>query len=164
MRHFIIIAFIFLLSCNSKTVDTTKLTKSVWVNADLKFDTLHFDTSIYIVHGSGTLLRFDTTQTFKSLSNDFYLVDDTIAWGEPLANFKLGKWTVSNSIVIAANNYIEGSAMELLGKQTIDTFNIIGDTLITNNKEKYIRAKPLTKELIDIFNKDWPKYDKKNGK
>lgn len=163
MRHFTIIAFLFLLSCKSKTVDTTKLTKSVWVNADIKFDTLRFD-SIYIVHGSGTLIQFDSTLKFKSLNNDFYLVDDTIAWGEPLANFKLGKWVVTGDKVISTNNYIEGSTTELLGKQTIDTFSIIGDTLITNNKEKYIRAKPLTKELTDIFNREWPKYDKKNGK
>ena len=164
MRHLTIITILFLLSCKSKTADTTKLTKSVWVNADIKFDTLHFDTSMYIVHGSGTLLRFDTTQTFKSLSNDFYLVDDTIAWGEPLANFKLGKWTVNNDKIISTNNYIEGSATESLGRQTIDTFLIVGDTLITSDKEKYIRARPLTKELTDIFNKDWSKYEKKNGK
>jgi hypothetical protein len=125
---------------------------------------LRFDTSGYIVHGSGSLLRFDTTQTFKSLSNDFYLVSDTIAWGEPLANFKLGKWTVSGDKIISTNTYIEGSAAELLGRQNIDTFSIVGDTLFTTDKEKYIRARPMTIELVDIFNKQWPQYEKKNGK
>ena len=164
MRHITIIILLLLFGCKNKTVDTDDLTKSIWVNADIKFDTLHFDTTAYIVHGSGTLLRFDTIQTFKSLSNDFYLVDDTIAWGEPLANFKLGKWTVKENKIISTSTYIEGSATERLGKQTTDTFAIIGDTLFTNGKEKYIRAALLTKELTDIFKKNWPEFDKKNGK
>jgi hypothetical protein len=103
-------------------------------------------------------------QKFKSLSNDFYLVDDSIAWGEPLANFKLGEWTVIGDKIISTNTYIEGSATELLGRQTIDTFSMHGDTLIINDKEKYIRAGPLTKELTDIFSKEWPRFDRKNGK
>ena len=164
MRHIIIIILVFFLSCKNKTVETGVLTNSIWVNADIKFDTLHFDTTAYIVHGSGTLLRFDTAQIFKSLSNDFYLVDDTIAWGEPLANFKLGKWTIDDDKIISTSTYIGGSATERLGKQTTDTFSITGDTLFTNDKEKYIRAALLTKELADIFKKEWPKFDKKNGR
>ena len=136
----------------------------MWINADIKFDTLRMDTTAYIVHGSGTLLQFDTMKTFKSLSNDFYLVNDTVAWGEPLANFNLGKWVVNDDKIISTNTYIEGSAIDLLGKQKIDTFALYDDTLITNDKEKYIHAKLLTKELIDIFKKNWPKYDEKNGK
>ena len=164
MRHITIIILLFFFGCKSKTVDTGVLTKSIWINSDIKFDTLHFHTMTYIVHGSGTLLRFDAAQTFKSLSNDFYLVDDTIAWGEPLANFKLGKWTVNDDKIISTSTYIEGSAAERVGKQTADTFSIIGDTLFTSDKEKYIRAALLRKDLTDIFKKDWPKFDKKIGK
>jgi hypothetical protein len=116
------------------------------------------------VHCSGTLIQFDSTRKFKTLSNDFYLVHDTIAWGEPLANFKLGSWKVNNDKIISESRYIEGSATELLGKQVVDTFIIRGDTLITGNLKKYIRVKSLTKELSELFERDWSQFDKKNGK
>jgi hypothetical protein len=158
MRPLTIIGLIFLFGCKQKAVDTKTLAKGIWVNADIKFETLHFDTTAYFVHGSGTLLFFDTTNFFKSLSNDFYLVNDTIGWGEPLANFKSGRWAQDLDKIISTYTYIEGSARELSGKIQIDTFTIIGDTLIRNEKDKYIRAKLLTQELTDIFKKDWPKY------
>lgn len=41
MRHFTIIILLFLFGCKRKTVDTNVLTKTIWVNADIKFDTLH---------------------------------------------------------------------------------------------------------------------------
>lgn len=163
MRQLIIISSVFLLSCKHRKIDTTALTKTIWVNADINFDTLRLDTTAYIVHGSGILLQFDTTETFKSLSNDLYLLDDTISWGEPLANFKLGKWAVRDEKIISTSTYIEGSATELLGRQTLDTFDMIGDSLISD-KKKYIPARLLSKELTDIFGKNWPQFDKKNGK
>ena len=149
--------------CQHNYVDTKKLTAKIWVNSDIKFDTLWFDTLMYIVHGSGTLLLFDSTKTFKSLSNDFYLVDDSVAWGEPLANFKLGSWTSNKENITTTQTYIQGSATELLGKHQTDTFFLRQDTLITNTNKKYIQVRLLTKELTETLNRRWPDYNEKNG-
>jgi len=164
MRHLTIIVSIALFGCKQKTVDTNLFTKTIWISAETKFDTLRFDTTSYIVHGFATLLRFDTTQKLKALSNDFYLVNDTITWGEPLADFDIGTWTVTNDKILSATTYIQGSATKFIGTQKKDIFIITGDTLVRASTEKFVKAPLLSREISELFNKEWPHHDKKNGK
>jgi hypothetical protein len=130
------------------------------VNEDLKFDTVYADadSSIYSIYGSGTLLLFDTNYSIKSLSNQFINNNDSIAWGEPGIELTFGTGQVIGSSVITTSKLIERTVMmtgDSIGRTRIDSFTIKGDTLIRNNKERFLPAGRLTQELDSFLRRDW---------
>ena len=167
MRHLIYIILLFFIACQDSSVEVSKIaTKTLWVNKDLKFDTLRLDTTSMIVHGSGTILYFDTTGTFKSFGNDLYINNDSLTWGEPGIELNYGKWTTTAERIIVDRQLVERTFLlpdQKIGMKQVDTFHVIGDTLIRNSKSKFIAVKLVSKEIRDFLNRDWSQWKEKNG-
>ena len=167
MRHLTYIFLLFFIACNDSSVDISKTaTKTLWVNKDLKFDTLRLDTSSMIVHGSGTILYFDTTGTFKSFGNDLYTNKDSLIWGEPGIELNYGKWKTTADKIIVDKRLVERTFLlpdQKIGMQRVDTFQIVGDTLVGNDNSKFIPVKLVSKEIRDFLNRDWSIWKEKNG-
>lgn len=167
MRHLTYITLLFLIACNDSSIDISKsATKTLWVDKDLKFDTLRLDTTSLIVHGSGTILYFDTTGIFKSFGNDLYTNNDSLTWGEPGIELNYGKWKTTSDKLIVDKQLVERTFLtpdQKIGMTQIDTFHIVGDTLVMNNKSKFIAVKLVSKEIRDFLNRDWTEWKKKNG-
>jgi hypothetical protein len=167
MRLLTFIVIIFFIACNDSSVDISKTaTKTLWVDKDLKFDTLSLDTTSMIVHGSGTILYFDTTAIFKSFANDLYTNNDSLTWGEPGIELNYGKWKKSADKIIVDKQLVERTFLmpdQKIGMKQVDTFHIVGDTLVRNNKSKFIAVKLVSKEIRDFLNQDWSYWKKKNG-
>jgi len=157
----------FLLACNHSSADISKtVTKTLWVDKDLQFDTLRLDTTSMIVHGSGTILSFDTSGIFKSFANDLYTNNDSLTWGEPGIELNYGKWRTIGDRIIVDKQLVERTFLtpdQKIGMKQVDTFHVVGDTLVRNGKTKYTAVKLVSKEIRDFLNRDWSVWKKKNG-
>ena len=124
------------------------------------------DTTSMIVHGSGTILSFDTAGIFKSFANDLYTNNDSLTWGEPGIELNYGKWKTYGDKIIVDKQLVDRTFLmpdQKIGRKLVDTFHVIGDTLIMNGKAKYISVKLVSKEIRDLLNRDWSDWKRKNG-
>ena len=165
MRPITLLIIILLISCSDSSVDISrKITNTLWVNQDLKFDTLRLDTTSMIVHGSGTIIFFDTASIFKSFSNDFYSNNDSLVWGEPGIVMDYGNWKIDRNKLVVSKQLIERT-FSIPNQKTstvqLDTFHIIRDTLIMKDGARFIPVKLISKELRELLNRDWSKWREK---
>ena len=166
VRTFLLILIMVLLSCTNNTKNTLNLISHVWINQDLKFDTTyeHSDSSMYSIYGSGTLLLLDTNHTLKSFTNTFINNNDSIAWGEPGIILFNGSWKEKGANIVAIKRLFEKTfelSSDTIGQITIDRYEIRGDTLIRNKRERFVPVGLLTQELKAFLYSDWSKFEKK---
>jgi hypothetical protein len=167
MRLLIFLIITFFVSCkNSPPVVENTIAKTMWLNSDLRFDTARLDNMVMNIHGSGIILSFDSAAIFKSFSNEFYTDNDTLFWGEPGIEMFYGKWHKEGDKLIVDKELIERTILLLsqpIGTKQVDTFRIIGDTLVRNDGTKYRPFHLVSKEIKDLLNRDWSKWREKNG-
>lgn len=140
-----------LIGCSPISETQPQFQNIVWVNSDLKFDTIYApDRSSYSIYGSGTLLYLGSNHTFKSFSNMFINANDSIAWGEPGVVISKGHWKVSEATIVTEARIATRTfspVINLNNKTVINSYEVSGDTLIQNDKTRFIPAKLLTQEL-----------------
>ncbi len=167
MRLLIFLVITFFVSCKESSSYFEKtVTKTLWLNSDLRFDTARLDDMVMNVHGSGIILSFDTAAVFKSFSNEFYTDNDTLYWGEPGIEMFYGKWHKKGDNLIVDKELIERTILLLsqpIGTKQVDTFRIIGDTLVRNDGRKYRPFNLVSKEIRELLIRDWSKWREKNG-
>lgn len=132
----------------------------------MRFDTARLDNMVMSIHGSGIILSFDTAAIFKSFSNEFYTDNDTLFWGEPGIEMFYGKWHIEGDNLIVDKELIEKTILlpsQSIGTKQVDTFRIIGDTLVRNDGTKYRPFNLVSKEIKDLLNRDWSKWREKYG-
>ena len=162
MRLLIFLIIAFCVSCkdSSSAVEKT-VTKTLWLNGDLRFDTARLDNMVMSIHGSGIILSFDTAVIFKSFSNEFYTDNDTLFWGEPGIEMFYGKWHKEGDNLIVNKELIERTILlsnQPIGLKQVDTFRISGDTLVRNDGTKYRPFNLVSEEIKELLNGDWSKW------
>jgi len=169
MGAVLFILIITLVSCSHQAKDRPRFKNDVWVNQDLKFDTIYSDVdkSMYSVYGSATLIYLDANHTIKFVTNTFIKLNDSISWGEPGINLTAGSWKESATGFIAVNRLVEKTFLlptDTSGHITIDSFELSGDTLIQNNKNRFVPAGLLTNELRTFLTTSWSDIESKNSR
>ena len=153
-------------SCTDSINNNQRLPHGIWVNEDLTFDTVYTG-GFHFIHGSGTLIFFDTNHTIKSFSNTFINNNDSIAWGEPGIILTTEKWRKVGSSIIATSKIIKRTFVigdDTIGRIKTARFELRGDTLIRNKSERFLPARLLSKELNTFLKHDWSSIEKQSGR
>jgi len=129
-----------------------ELSQGIWISSKLHYDTVKIDNNRYFLKARGRLLKFDTTGCANSLKPQSVLLckDSILTMGS--VEIYLGQYAptlITNQVEIENDSLGDATnnIPDLVFKIRVfkmngirETYNLKGDTLISDKGEKYVRT------------------------